>query len=211
VATSDKGCLSGCLSVLLIIGFLVLVVSLVGRSNDQTSRTSSTVVSSGTQPPVSEVIPKGEEAFIEVVQSFERQYEAAPNDLKKSARRTERARAIATILSRFGPPRRWIGTIDDIGTNSEGKAYVSIKLGGSEVIVKTWNNFVSDVEDQTLINQGTNMYSVLSELSNGSTIAFSGEFIPAAKDHIKEVSLTEQGSMTEPEFLIRFRTINPHN
>jgi len=211
VAPSDGKAGMGCLSILVIIGGVVVVASMIGRSNDQTSQTSSTVVSSGTQPAVSEVIPRAEEAFIDAVQSFERQYEAAPNDLKKSALRTERAHAIASILSRYGSPHRWIGTITDVGTNSDGKAYVSIKLGGSEVIVKTWNNAVSDIEDETLISQGTKMYSVLSELSEGSIITFSGDFIADAKDHIREASLTEAGSMSEPEFLIRLRTIKPSN
>lgn len=51
------------------------------------------------------------------------------------------------------------------------------------------------------------MYSALSELSERTSVTFSGDFIPDAKDHIKEASLTEEGSMTEPEFLIRLRTI----
>jgi hypothetical protein len=95
-----------------------------------------------------------------------------------------------------------------LGTNSDGKAYISIRLSGSEsIVVKTWNNAISDFEDETLINQGTSMYSALSELSERTSVTFSGDFIPDAKDHIKEASLTEEGSMTEPEFLIRLRTI----
>src|SRR5208282_1114996 len=104
-----------CLGTLVLIGGFLLVVSMLGRNNDRTTSTPPTAVSSDIRPQAGRVIPKSEQAFIDVIESFQRQYEDAPNELKKSALRTKRAHAIATVLSRFGPPRRWVGTIGDLG------------------------------------------------------------------------------------------------
>jgi hypothetical protein len=103
-------------------------------------------------------------------------------------------------------------------TTSDGSASVSITLADG-VTVNTWNNAFSDdivtqAGVQTLIPQGTKLYSALSELAVGAKVTFSGEFIRSNdfatfQDSIEETSLTEEGSMTDPEFLMHFRSIKP--
>jgi hypothetical protein len=46
-------------------------------------------------------------------------------------------------------------------------------------------------------------------MTAGEAIVFSGFFLPDEEDCIKERSLTQQGSMTEPEFGFRFTRVRP--
>ena len=50
---------------------------------------------------------------------------------------------------------------------------------------------------------------MLSELSEGDFVRFSGRFLPddSGPDHLEESSLTERGSMMEPEFLMVFEAV----
>jgi hypothetical protein len=93
-------------------------------------------------------------------------------------------------------------------TNREGKAMITISLDGAKSItIKTWNNALSDVMDNTLIENGTKVYNSISELSKGDKVVFSGTFISDDRDFIRESSMTERGSMTDPEFILRFSSI----
>ena len=94
--------------------------------------------------------PEEQEEFIEAVESFYERYKDAPNDLKRSSLRVKRRKAISKIL----PSRNvseWEGTLVSMGTNRDGKAYISIKLKGAESIeVGTHNNAFSDIGHNTV-------------------------------------------------------------
>jgi hypothetical protein len=153
------------------------------------------------------VLPQSQLSFIDAVESFYSPYNDAPNELKKSALRTHRKDAIKNILSN----RRineWVGTLTDMQTNSEGRAIVEIKLEGAEsIVMKTWNNALSDFMDNTLIENGSDLYNSISELSEGGKVVFSGTLISDDRDYVKEGSMTESGSMTDPEFIVKFSSI----
>ena len=38
-------------------------------------------------------------------------------------------------------------------------------------------------------------------------LLFDAEILPHDTDYFEEISLTEQGAMTEPEFIARFKTV----
>jgi hypothetical protein len=83
------------------------------------------------------------------------------------------------------------------------------KYDDVEVEVKTWNNALSDITDNTLIPQTSKTYDTLSELGRGKRIKFSGSFINGdEKNGFRESSLSEQGSMTDPEFIFRFSQVS---
>jgi len=188
----------GCGSVLAILVVLGLIGKFLGHDD-------KTAVPAGTQLPVSE------RAFVEAVESFYTPYAEAPNDLQKSSLRTQRRNKLAEILPEL-QVRGWVGVIDSDGTTSEGKAYVTIRLGGGKnVKVMTWNNALSDVSASTLIGQDNPVYSALSHLKQGDSVKFDGTFLldPVSRDYCWEASLTEEGSMTDPDFLMRFSEIEP--
>jgi len=152
-------------------------------------------------------IPQDQENFIKLIESFYEGYKQAPNDLKKSALRAERKISIENFLQSLNV-KGWVGKLRTMGTNSDGKAYIEIELEGSKIEVRTWNNALSDISDQTLINNGSDLYNNISELSKGTRIRFSGSFKKREKDYITEVSLTEYGAMINPKFIMSFTDVS---
>ena len=61
--------------------------------------------------------------------------------------------------------------------------------------------------DNTLIENGSDLYNSISDLSEGDRVVFSGTFIPDDSDFIREGSVTERGSMTDPEFILKFSDV----
>ena len=152
-------------------------------------------------------LPAKQLAFHEAVEPYYDSYWDAPNELKKSALRTQRKGDIKQALGGSRTVSGWVGTVKTMGTNSEGKAYVTIQLKDSKIRVKTWNNGLSDISDGTLIAQGTSMFNQVAELSKRDEVVFSGKFRSSDMDYAKESSLTESGSMTSPEFIFKFTDI----
>lgn len=168
---------------------------------------ATTKTASATVPEVVIDMPESQEKFVTLIQSFYQPYKNAPNDLKKSALRNERKVAIQNFLSNLNV-KDWVGKLKTMSTNSEGKAYVEIQLENSNIVVKTWNNALSDMFDLTLIPSGTQLYNKISELSKGSRVRFSGVFKTKENDYLNESSLTENGAMTSPKFIMSFVDIS---
>jgi len=186
---------------------LAIVISLTGtESGDVDSNRTSSSSQQSTAPQVK--IPASQAAFIEAVDSYIARWEDAENELKGSAIRAERSRAIRQALSGLAV-QGWVGGLRDMGTDGEGKAYVAINLEGPAAKVATWNNAISDVMDDTLILPSPPLFASLAELSKGDRVRFDGTFVRRSdsQDYIAECSLTRQGSMTTPDFLMRFSRI----
>lgn len=141
-----------------------------------------------------------QKGFIETIQDYSAQYEAAPNDLKKSTVARKRLDAFAKLK---GDPRKingWYGTIEKLGTNGDGDAFLTVKLLVDNITFSTWNNSLSDSGSKTLIKNGTPLYDQISEMAEGNVVMFSGA-IGQAKN------LTERGKMTDPDFLFKFSKV----
>lgn len=106
----------------------------------------------------------------------------------------------------------WKGKIVGLITNGEGKAVLEVQLPCDDEIdvsVKTWNNAMSDIMDHTLIPQSSKMFDTLADLGKGKVITISGAFISGdEKNGWRESSLSEEGSMTDPEFIFRFAQVS---
>ncbi len=152
-------------------------------------------------------LPEKQDLFNGSIEQFIAPYQSASNELKKSAYRSQRGNAIKGTLGAQLSIADWVGIISETGTTSEGKAFVTVSSGSSEIKIKTWNNAFSDIGDQTLIDQSSPIYKSLMEMSNGDRVIFSGRFIREGQDFIKEASVTENGSMSNPEFIFKFSKI----
>jgi hypothetical protein len=154
-------------------------------------------------------LPPEQAQFVSVIESFYQPYNDAPNELRRSTLRADRRNALEKAL----PSRAvqgWMGQIKEMTTTTEGKAHLAVRLGGSKsIVVQTWNNTLSDVFDRTLIDHGSALYNSISRLSRGDVIRFGGNFFSGsnALDFLEEKSMTESGSMTEPEFIFRFTSV----
>jgi hypothetical protein len=191
----------------LLVGFLVSTGS---ESNSAPSVATTSVVASSVAPTgvPAEVIPPSEKAFISTITSFISLYNGADTEVRKTDVRFQRRQAIASCFSGLGLEfDGWVGQVKDLRTESDGEAYVSIRLRGTDVEIKTWNNSLSDTGDHTMIRRSDALYTSLRDIKEGDEVTVAGSFIEADKDYIKEASLTEEGSMTDPEFIVRFSEI----
>ena len=75
------------------------------------------------------------------------------------------------------------------------------------ITIQTANNAFSGALDGTLISAGSQLYEQLSRLSVGQRVIVSGRFRSSDQDYLREASLTEAGSMNEPEFLFAFASV----
>jgi hypothetical protein len=162
----------------------------------------------GTNTPAETTMPDDERAFIRAVQEASTIYDTQPNELKKSAERTARGNAIKDALHGSRTIHAWIGTLTDMRTNSDGNAIIEIQLDGTSIRITTWNNALSDTFDHTLIFQQSPLYSSIAGMHKGQRVLFSGNFLPSREsDYVKEKSMTEEGSMHDPEFIFRFESV----
>lgn len=205
---------TGCLEIIgfCIVGFIGLCVlaAMLGKSDNPASSPGGGQSASPGAPvsaPAPEIVlPVEQQQLAGVVVPYIKQYEAAPNELKKSALRSARRKALADALQTF-EFTDWVGTIVTMETTSEGKAHLAIKLQSTPIKVQNWNNELSDLGSNTLIAKGSELFNAVAELAVGNLVRVSGTFRKGAKDHIDEQSVTEEGSMTEPEFTVKFSKI----
>ena len=190
------------------IAFALFVISGVVANSLDTgdNRSYSTAISSkslGT--PLDSQKPNNEVEFINVVKKYVNKFDKSKNELQQSLLRDERKQELFNLItSKY--VESWIGVINQLSTNSEGKAILSIRISPN-IEIKTWNNALSDIMANTLIDKGTLLYKTLTPLSTGQKVKFSGSFFPSRDDYIKETSMTIQGSMTNPEFLFKFESV----
>lgn len=152
------------------------------------------------------VAPQAEQALVAAVEAARQQYDAGANDMAKGAARPMRARATCQALGELAA-RDWVGHIQTLSSNGDGKGVLAISIG-SDVILKTWNNDLSDAGDQTMIDPTSSLFAAASSLKEGDLVRFSGSFIPSNTDCVEEGSLTLEGSIDKPEYIFRFSSIS---
>ncbi len=141
-----------------------------------------------------------QQGFMEIVAEYAQKYPKAGNELQKSALATERFKKFTTLK---GDPKRikdWIGVLERMGTNNDGKAYVVVRLSPNLLTVSTWNNSLSDYQDKTLIPQSSKVFTKLAAMKEGNVVKFSGQLK-------KPKNTTEEGKMVSPDFLFVFTDI----
>lgn len=163
-------------------------------------------------PPPADPLPSSQQAFCDAVKMGADGYQAAQSDganqLKLSKLRTVRKSAVASAV-KGGAFKDWVGTVDGLQTTGDGKAILSIKLTcEADVKVSTWNNTMSDIMDNTLISQSSSLYDAIAEFGEGAKVKVSGKFASGDVDGFRESSMTESGSMTDPDYKVRFSGIS---
>jgi hypothetical protein len=153
--------------------------------------------------------PEKQRQFEAIITTFSQQFDKAQNELQESTYRRDRMNAIKDL--NIDPQiNSWTGTLNRLGTNSEGKAHITIKLANN-LTVGTWNNALSDIGDNTLISMDSDLYKTLYNMKTGQKVRFSGNFIRSDIDCFKEKSLTIRGAMKTPDFLMRFSDVETIN
>lgn len=149
---------------------------------------------------------KLEADFISVVETARSQYRSAINDLVRPAARPARAKALCRLTALTVD--NWVGTVSTLSSSYAGRGILSIKVG-EEIYLTTWNNEYSDSQDHTLLDPNADVFRQAATLRVGQQVIFSGAFRPSPADCIREASVTLDGSLTEPEFIVRFSRLEP--
>jgi hypothetical protein len=150
-------------------------------------------------------LPTDEAQLIAAIDTARSAYRAAKNQMAAGGVRAERRTAICAVLAK-PTNQEWIGTISQLSSSNDGKGVLYIKLS-DHLVVGTSNNSFSDTGDNTLIEPGSAVFKSAVELKKGDVVAFKGGFKRDEKDCISESSMTLDGSMTDPFFLIRFSMV----
>jgi hypothetical protein len=189
---------------------------IIGVMSSLDVKQSSTQTETNTQAPQTADLtletqtPEDQLKFIKVVTDSVSGFRGAKNELQQSILRDQRMAEITTALHRRYTVNSWVGTINHLKTNVDGKAILSVSIS-PDIKVKTFNNSLSDINSNTLIEKNTTVYSNLLYLYTGQRVKFTGSFLPSSTDFIQETSLTIDGSMRKPEFLFSFKSLTPIN
>jgi len=199
------------IAVISVFAFLLLIVVAIrySSSNDATSKPSDS-------ESLSVPIPSEESRFSSTVESFVGPYQSADTDIRKTNVRFERKAALQGFFLNSAQSfsfQGWVGRVNKMTTERDGEAYVAIRLPNSNVLLETMNNSFGDALtfSRTMIARGDPIYPSLMRLHIGDEVRFSGLFLRSEKteDYVEEESVTEEGSMTEPDFIVHFISIIP--
>jgi hypothetical protein len=152
--------------------------------------------------------PADEAQFVSLVTTAQQAVQAAENDMQIAAAKATRDSGICSLL----PARTvtgWTGKVVEVGANGEGKGILTVEVA-PEVEIGTWNNFLSDALDETLIEPSSPVFTSAATLTEGQIVRFSGEFIGGSDpDCLRESSLTLRGGVEDPSFIFRFSEVSP--
>lgn len=151
--------------------------------------------------------PSQEREFVNLLTSYIAKTKKADNDLQIASLKSERDSRICEIIKTNKNAINWSGVIRDLNSNQDGKGVISVEIAKG-VTLKTWNNSFSDTGDETLIPQETPLFKEALSLKIGDKIKFSGEFITRRNECFREVSMTQNGGMKEPEFIFKFSNLS---
>lgn len=152
--------------------------------------------------------PAGQVAFVAAIEQARREMKSANNDLAKGGVRRNRAKALCAA-QKSPAVKDWSGTLETLTTNSDGMGVVKIKIG-DDAYVSTMNNAFSDISANTMIDPDDALFKKLASLKEGDRVRFSGRFLAISNpvDCYWEISLTLAGSISSPDFVFRFSSVD---
>ena len=142
-----------------------------------------------------------------MIQRAREVYAHGANDMAKGAARPMRSHAICAALTSPNIAG-WVGRVKSLSTNGDGKGVLTVEIG-TDIQLGTWNNSLSDMSDKTLIDPASQLFKVASAFKESQLVRFSGTTFSSTVDCIKEASLTLEGSIAGPDFIIRFQSVIP--
>lgn len=156
-------------------------------------------------------IPVLRAGFVQAVVAGQQAYRATRDEFRQGATRPARKQAICALpIARTMSAQDWVGQVSTRSTNGEGKGVLGIKLG-DDLEIKTWNNSLSDIGDNTFVEPGSPLFEAIGAAQKGDWVRVSGRLIRSNTDCMRETSMSLSGSMTEPDFLFRFERMERIN
>jgi hypothetical protein len=156
------------------------------------------------------VLPPMEARLIEIASTAQFASRKANNDMQRGGIKSKRDKALCESITSLAI-MDWIGTIKKIDSNSDGKGVLEIEIA-PDILIKTWNNALSDLSDQTLLEPGSPVFETAATMKPGQKAIFSGTLLKGSKGEcIQEGSISLHGKISEPEFIFRFSAISAYD
>jgi len=151
--------------------------------------------------------PSTEASFIQIIANSQQESRNAENDMQKGGVKNRRDSSICSVMANL-TVSDWVGKVKGVGANSDGKGTLEIEIA-DDIILKTWNNEISDGASNTLIKPSDPLFAPASSLKAGQAIRFSGSFLRGnGSECIEEGSITLSGKLREPEFIFKFSSVS---
>lgn len=150
-------------------------------------------------------VPAAQQAMTEAVEQGRADAESAETDLQRANVLNVRSDALCSAIP-DGAVQEWVGTVVTVDANGEGKAVVVVSIE-EDIEIGTWNNALSDVSDNTLIEQGDPLYDAALALAPGDTVTFSGTLKSGTEGNDEcyyASNMTEVMSIDSPDYIINF-------
>jgi hypothetical protein len=176
----------------------------IAETTTTTTSTTSTTTTTTTTIPLVQT-PEIQKQFIAIIEDGRKKIGDSKTDLQKASALRDRDKALCAILSSYSATD-WIGEIDEIGANGEGKAHLSITIA-DDIKVRTWNNAFSDLFDDTLIPESSPVFAQVLPLEDGNKIKFSAKFLRGRDTCLKQGNLTDFYYGREPEFIVQITNV----
>ena len=149
--------------------------------------------------------PQAQADFISLIEKAREDLDNAETDLQESVILRDRDKALCGVLS-SRVANKWVGEVKDVGANGEGKAYLEIEIA-NDVRVKTWNNALSDILDNTLIPPSSKFFDRLVAMKKGDLVTWSAKFLSDSNFCLKGANLTEYFYGKDPKFIVDFQDV----
>lgn len=184
------------------------VVAQHGTSSGSAPDSASDIDSGSSSSSVE--LPASEQSFISTVSAAQSQSRNVDNDMQRGGVKAARDRSLCTQMGSL-QVTDWVGTVGTIDSNSDGKGVLAVQVA-PDITVETWNNALSDIGSDTLIEPGSPVFQAASAMKQGALVRFSGTFLPGddGGDCLREGSLTLEGKVESPDFIFRFSSIAPY-
>jgi hypothetical protein len=152
--------------------------------------------------------PEVQSNFLALTREAQSKGKTAENDMQKGGLLATRNSEVCKLLATGGSVENWTGKISKIDSNSDGKGVFGVEIG-KDIQRMTWNNALSDIGDETLLEPGSDLFNRISAMKVGTEIKFSGAFIADSSMCLKESSITLNGKLLKPEFIFKFSDVTP--
>jgi hypothetical protein len=173
------------------------------------------VAHSGSSSVAADPRPQNEQAFLHIVSAAETDG-STNNQIRQDEVRTQRGASLCQQVFQNGVSvSSWIGTVKAVRTSSvDGKASLQVDVTDSVTLETDDEGFLLRIlgTDPTLIPKGSVIYNTLADTAIGDKVQFFGSFVRATNnDCVVEKSVTTQGSLSQPEYLFQFASLNRMN
>jgi hypothetical protein len=151
-------------------------------------------------------LPADQRSWLRAVTEAQKAAEGA-TEVQVVSLRKERGKAMCRSLGSDLAVSDWIGTVTNVETTLGGDGGVLTVALARDVSVSTWNNGLSDLGDDTIIDPDSPLYEDLGRLKPGDEVVISGNFMAHDGNCVRDMNLLDVDGVTQPEFVFRFTSI----